>query len=53
MATDVVDWNLALATGARLAPNGQQSLYPWKDTKENTRLAVRHARTFLKANRPA
>jgi pimeloyl-ACP methyl ester carboxylesterase len=37
----------------RLAPNAQVSLYPWKDSKENTRLAVRHARTFLKANRPA
>ena len=36
-----------------LAPNAQVSLFPWKDTRENTRLAVRHARTFLKANRPA
>ena len=36
-----------------LAPNAQVSLYPWKDTKENVALAVRHIRTFLKANRPA
>ena len=36
----------------RLAPNAQVSLYPWKDTKENTALAVRHARSFLKANSP-
>jgi hypothetical protein len=35
-----------------LAPNAQVSLYPWKDTKENTALAVRHVRTFLKANCP-
>lgn len=34
-----------------LAPNAQVSLFPWKDTKENTKLAVRHVRTFLKANR--
>jgi len=37
----------------RLAPNGQQSLYPWKDTPENVKLAVRHVRTFYKAHRPA
>ena len=35
-----------------LAPNAQVSLYPWKDTKENVKLALRHVRTFLKANRP-
>ena len=33
-----------------LAPNAQVSLFPWKDTKENVALAVRHVRTFLKAN---
>jgi pimeloyl-ACP methyl ester carboxylesterase len=38
---------------ARLAPNAQVSLYPWKDPKEDIPLAVRHIRTFLKANRPA
>src|SRR5579863_211331 len=36
-----------------LAPNAQVSLYPWKDTKDKIPLAVRHIRTFLKANRPA
>jgi hypothetical protein len=38
---------------ALLAPNAQVSLYPWKDTPEKIPLAVRHIRTFLKANRPA
>jgi hypothetical protein len=27
--------------------------FPWKDTKEKIPLAVRHVRSFLKANRPA
>ena len=36
-----------------LAPNAQVSMYPWKDTPEKIPLAVRHIRTFLKANRPA
>jgi len=36
-----------------LAPNAQVSLYPWKDNPEKVQLAVRHVRTFLKANRPA
>ena len=35
-----------------LAPNAQVSLYPWKDAKDRTRLAVRHVDTFLRANRP-
>jgi pimeloyl-ACP methyl ester carboxylesterase len=35
-----------------LAPNAQVSLYPWKDKPQNVALAVRHIRTFLKANRP-
>ena len=38
---------------AMLAPNSQVSLYPWKDTPERVPLAVRPARMFLKANRPA
>ncbi len=38
---------------ALLAPNSQVSLYPWKDTPDKIPLAVRHVRTFLKANRPA
>src|SRR5262244_4030980 len=37
----------------RLAPNAQVSLYPWKATKEQIPLAVRHIRTFLRAHRPA
>src|SRR5713226_5289926 len=36
-----------------LAPNAQVSLYPWKDTPDKIPLAVRHVRTFLRANRPA
>ena len=36
----------------RLAPNSQVSLFPWKDSKENVALAVRHVRSFLRANRP-
>src|SRR5271169_45055 len=38
---------------ALLAPNSQVSLYPWKDTPDKIPLAVRHIRTFLRANRPA
>ena len=37
---------------ARLAPNAEVCLYPWKDSKENIALALRHVRTFLKANCP-
>jgi pimeloyl-ACP methyl ester carboxylesterase len=37
---------------ARLAPNAQVSLYPWKEPKELIPLAVRHVRTFLRAYRP-
>ena len=37
---------------AYLAPNAQVSLYPWKDNPEKVRLAVRHVRTFLRANTP-
>jgi pimeloyl-ACP methyl ester carboxylesterase len=35
-----------------LAPNAQVSLYPWKASPEQIPLAVRHVRTFLRANRP-
>ena len=38
---------------AMLAPNAQVSLYPWKEPKERIPLAVRHVRSFLRANRPA
>ncbi len=36
---------------ARLAPNAQVSLYPWKEPKELVPLAVRHIRSFLRAHR--
>jgi pimeloyl-ACP methyl ester carboxylesterase len=35
-----------------LAPNAQVSLYPWKATKEQIPLAVRHVRSFLRAQQP-
>ena len=38
---------------AMLAPKAEMTFFPWKDTKEKIPLAVRHVRTFLKANRPA
>ena len=38
---------------AHLAPNAQVSIYPWKANPEQIQLALRHVRTFLKANRPA
>jgi pimeloyl-ACP methyl ester carboxylesterase len=38
---------------ARLAPNAQVSLYPWREPSGHIALAVRHVRTFLKAHTPA
>ncbi len=38
---------------AHLAPNAEVSLFPWKDKPENVKLAVRHIRSFLRANRPS
>ncbi len=38
---------------AHLAPNAQVSLYPWKANPEQIQLALRHIRTFLKANQPS
>ncbi|HZQ00143.1 MAG TPA: alpha/beta hydrolase [Reyranella sp.] len=38
---------------AMLAPNSQVTLYPWKLDPATVPLAVRHIRTFLRANRPA
>jgi pimeloyl-ACP methyl ester carboxylesterase len=38
---------------ALLAPKGQLSMYPWKDTPEKIPLAVRHVRSFLLSHRPA
>jgi pimeloyl-ACP methyl ester carboxylesterase len=36
-----------------LAPNAQVSLYPWKASPEQIPLAVRHVRSFLRAQQPA
>ncbi len=38
---------------AKLAPNAEVSLYPWKDSKERIGQAVSHVRRFLRAHRPA
>ena len=38
---------------AMLAPKGQLSMYPWKDTPDKIPLAVRHVRSFLLSSRPA
>jgi pimeloyl-ACP methyl ester carboxylesterase len=37
---------------AKLAPKGEASIYPWKDTPEHVQEVVRHVRTFLKAHQP-
>jgi pimeloyl-ACP methyl ester carboxylesterase len=37
---------------AMLAPKGQLSMYPWKDTPEKIPVAVRHVRSFLLSHRP-
>jgi hypothetical protein len=37
---------------ARLAPNSEVSLYPWKDTPDHIQDAVRHVRAFLRKHRP-
>ena len=38
---------------ARLAPNSEVSIYPWKETKEQIAEALRHVRAFLRAHQPA
>jgi pimeloyl-ACP methyl ester carboxylesterase len=38
---------------ARLAPNAEVSIYPWKETKEQVAEALRHIHTFLAAHAPA
>jgi len=38
---------------ARLAPNAEVSLYPWKESKEQIAEAVAHVRRFLHAHAPA
>lgn len=37
---------------ALLAPNAQMTFFPWKEPKDRVAMAVRHLRTFLRANRP-
>jgi pimeloyl-ACP methyl ester carboxylesterase len=47
-------WKLVQRAPERIAAAVvSQPVDPWKDTKEQIPLAVRHVRTFLKANRPA
>ena len=51
---DTAGHSLAVAIeSAMLAPKGQLSMYPWKDTPEKIPLAVRHVRSFLMSHRPA
>jgi pimeloyl-ACP methyl ester carboxylesterase len=38
---------------ARLAPNAEVCLFPWREPEGGVALALRHARTFLKAHTPA
>ncbi|MCL2396005.1 MAG: alpha/beta hydrolase [Acidimicrobiaceae bacterium] len=49
--TDAHPLAVAMETG-ELAPNGQISLYPWKERPEQIPLAVRHVRMFLQAHLP-
>ena len=51
---DTPGHSLAVAIeSAMLAPKGQLSMYPWKDTPEKIPLAVRHVRSYLLSHRPA
>ena len=43
----------AAIESAMLAPHGQLSMYPWKDTPEKIPVVVRHVRSFLLSYRPA
>jgi pimeloyl-ACP methyl ester carboxylesterase len=43
---------VAAIESATLAPKGQLSMYPWKDTPEKIPMAVRHVRSFLLSHRP-
>jgi len=38
---------------AKLSPNSEVSIYPWKETKEQTAQAVAHVRKFLRSHAPA
>jgi pimeloyl-ACP methyl ester carboxylesterase len=50
---DTPGHSLAVAIeSAMLAPNGQLSMYPWKDTPEKIPIALRHVRSFLLSHRP-
>jgi pimeloyl-ACP methyl ester carboxylesterase len=52
MPDDTPGHSLAVALeSAMLAPKGQLSMYPWKDTPEKIPVAVRHVRSFLLSNR--
>ena len=35
---------------ARLAPNAEVSIYPWKESKDQIAEALRHVRSFLRAH---
>jgi hypothetical protein len=37
---------------ARLAPNSEVSIYPWKETPAQIAEALRHVRAFLRAHAP-
>jgi pimeloyl-ACP methyl ester carboxylesterase len=37
----------------RLAPNGEATIYPWKETKEQLQQALSHVHRFLHAHQPA
>jgi pimeloyl-ACP methyl ester carboxylesterase len=54
MPDDVAAHPYAMAMEtARLAPNAEVSLFPWREPAGGVALALRHARTFLKAHTPA
>jgi pimeloyl-ACP methyl ester carboxylesterase len=50
--TDAHPYAVAEET-ALLAPNAQMTFFPWKEPKDRVGMAVRHLRTFLRANVPA
>jgi pimeloyl-ACP methyl ester carboxylesterase len=50
---DVPAHPYAVATeSARLAPNAEVSIYPWKETPEQIAQALSHVRSFLRAHAP-
>jgi pimeloyl-ACP methyl ester carboxylesterase len=50
---DVPAHPYAVATeSARLAPNAEVSIYPWKKTPEQIAQALRHVRSFFRAHAP-